>query len=330
MREIARWAEIQARFHHSLIVGNGGSIAIHRGFSYASLFEAARQEGHVTDEMIEIFNAFGVNDFELVLRLLWQATLVNRALKIDAGRVEDAYQRVRSALIETVRSTHVSYEGAMPHLTKLYRFMCRFETVISLNYDLIVYWAAMLGNRDELGRWFKDGFQRGQFRGDWEALREPFGAKGTTMFFYPHGNLVLARKVDGMEYKISAGNDQDLLETILATWQEGESVPLFVCEGTSEHKKTAIGSSRYLQTVATEPLRTLGESVTIYGWSIGIQEHHIIEQLQRSRPERVAVSVHDNDQRFAEHAADVLVGIGVKEVVFFDSASPGCWNNDED
>jgi hypothetical protein len=164
-------------------------MAVHAGFGYASLFEEAARLGHMREQVQNVFKSFKTTDFELVLRRLWHATLVNQALGIPRGPVEDAYESVRTALIATIRATHVSHADTKPHLEHIYRFMQRFKTVVSLNYDLIVYWAAMLGNKS-LGSWFKDAFIRDGFRDDWETVRTPYRAEGATLFFYPHGNLV--------------------------------------------------------------------------------------------------------------------------------------------
>ncbi|MGH8604113.1 MAG: DUF4917 family protein, partial [Gammaproteobacteria bacterium] len=137
---IFRWSEIRDRFQESLIVGNGGSVAVDPSFAYPTLFEAARRANHLTERVTDVFGRFGTNDFELVLRRLWQATLVNQALDIPAGPVEQAYREVRTALIATIRDTHVTYEAALPHLSSIYRFMQGFRTVVSLNYDLVLYW----------------------------------------------------------------------------------------------------------------------------------------------------------------------------------------------
>ncbi|USE36597.1 DUF4917 family protein [Endozoicomonas sp. SCSIO W0465] len=188
MAEILNWNEIKEEFHQgSLLLGNGSSIAVHECFKYESLYEKSVELGYLTENVQAVFEKFGVNDFELVLRRLWQAKLVNEALDLPRGEVEIAYEKVRNALISTVRETHVKYDDARLHLQSIYKFMQSFETVISLNYDLIVYWAAQYGNR-ELGTWFKDCFHRSEFRNDWRNLRIPYKAKRATLYFYPHGN----------------------------------------------------------------------------------------------------------------------------------------------
>lgn len=322
---IHQWDEIKDNFKDGLLLGNGASMAIHPRFGYQSLFDAAQENGHLTEAVARVFQDFGVQDFELVLRRLWHAKVVNEALRIPAGRVEEAYLQVRSSLIATVRDIHISHADASPHLKPMYEYMMRFKTVVSLNYDLLVYWAAM-HSKDYIGRWFKDCFINGEFSENWKDKREPYGADGATLYFYPHGNLALARGKNDEEYKI-ASNGGDLLSAVLDEWQVGSGVPLFVCEGTSEHKVKAIAGSEYLQRVAREVLPAIGPSLVIYGWSMGDQEDHILTRLKQAGCQRVAVSVYGGNEEFMIRAQDKLRTAGVREIVFFDSQSPGCWNN---
>lgn len=323
--EVHSWGDIEADFNDSLIVGNGGSISVSPGFSYRSLHDLASQDGRLSAAAVDVFDRFGTSDFELVLRRLWQTTVVNQAFGLPDGPVEEGYRQVRTALIETIRATHIGYAAALPSLTPIYRFMQRFHTVLSLNYDLLVYWAAMLGN-DALGNWFKDGFQGPIFSHDWRRFRDPYGAEGATLLFYPHGHLALARTARGNEIKIHAGN-ADLLQTIIDKWTSGTHVPLFVSEGITERKQQAIAESRYLRSVFNGPFDELGATAVIYGWGFGRHDAHILNALGRQPPQTVAVSVHAGDVAFALAARQQLESAGVETVVFFDAASPGCWNH---
>lgn len=327
MTEIKQWNDIKHDFTDGLLLGNGASMAIHDRFGYGSLFEAARTNGHLTEPVAAVFDAFGVHDFELVLRRLWQAKVVNTTLSVPAGPVEDAYYQVRNALIATVRDVHISHDDAYPHLKPIYTFMHTFKTVVSLNYDLLVYWAVMQ-SRGDIGNWLKDCFGKGGvFMDDWENMRRPYYAAGATLVFYPHGNLVLARDFDETERKISTGGFQGLLDQILAEWESESTVPLFVCDGTSEQKVKSIGGSDYLQRVYREVLPAMGDSLVVYGWAMGEQEAHILQKLTQGRPKRIAVSVYQQNEVYMRHVADKLREANLPEPVFFDSASPGCWHN---
>lgn len=327
MIEIVDWNTIRDTYHRgTLLLGNGSSIAVNECFSYDSLYDEACRLKYISEQVQQVFDEFGVSDFELVLRRLWQAKKVNEALGVEPGRVEEAYSLVRKALINTVRDVHVSYEEASPHLESIYRYMMNFDTVISLNYDLIVYWAAQL-SREELGVWFKDCFNKSEFRSDWADLREPYRADGTTLFFYPHGNLVLRRKGFAGTRKIATQNRGNLLDAILNEWEEEQCAPVFICEGTTDKKQQSIASSDYLEKVFYEVLPSMSETLVIYGWSLGDQDIHLLRQIRKSAVQRAAVSIYGGDQVLAGNIERQLTEIGVEEIVFFDSTSEGCWNN---
>jgi hypothetical protein len=330
MPDIVQWDAVREQYHKGgLLLGNGASMAVHQGFGYASLYEVARQREHLTEAVAGVFAAFGTNDFELVLRRLWQAQLVNTSLSIPPGAVEEAYELVRNALIATVRDSHVKYDDAAPHFSAIWAFMQPFRTVVSLNYDLTVYWAMMAGNSALGGSWFKDCFLHGEFVENWQSRRDPLGAMtDACLVFYPHGNLVLARTPGFEERKIAAGSNSNLLEKILAEWESNNAAPLFICEGTAEHKKRAIENSAYLQRVFREVIPACGETLVIYGWNAAPQDRHILEQVKRARAgglHAVAVSVFRDNQNEAQRVQELLQGIGMVEISFFDAESPGCW-----
>ncbi len=331
--EIRQWNDIEEQFTDGLLLGNGASCAVHNGFRYDSLFGEAKKNNFFQSNdtlaraVADIFERFKKDDFEYVLRKLWQAKQVNAALEISCDKVDEAYKAIRYALIKTVRHTHVSYRDAEPQLTSIYQFMKQFKTVVSLNYDLIVYWARMLGNKEH-GNWFKDCFQDGYFIDEWQDWNKPYKAQGSSLFFFPHGNLMLANRKNGKERKLKVPEGAKLLNSILNSWESEGSVPLFVCEGCSDHKKLAIQKSPYLHRIYREVLNEAGPTLVIYGWSMSPQDDHLFEKLKDAKLNRIAVSVYQNDQAFAQQAFDKLREIHRDaEIIFFDSKSPGCWNN---
>lgn len=325
MPDIVQWKEISDKFTDGLILGNGASIAIHSGFRYESLYGVAKELGHLSDTVVQVFEKFETTDFELVLRRLSQACLVNRALSLDSGRVEEAYLVVRQALISTVRDNHISYDKVVPYLPEVWAYMQRFKTVLSLNYDLIVYWA-MMASMGSIGPWFKDAFIKNLFRDDWETVRKPYGAaKGSSLVFYPHGNLILARSSLGPEMKVAVESGPDLLNSVLNKWNGDGVTPLFVSEGTSENKKHSIENTSYMHRVLREVIPKMGESLAVYGWSVSSQDQHIVQQLKHAGIQRVAISTHGDDPVFRMRVQQTFESIGAKDVVFFDSESPGCW-----
>lgn len=339
MPELNEWRDISDKFEDTLVIGNGASIAVHQGFRYDSLREAAVEQGFITPAVQEVFDHLGTEDFELVLNMLWHAENVNRALNVEETITKRAYDDVKEALVRSVRDIHCRYEDADPYLTAIHGFLARFRTALSLNYDLIVYWAMLGGNAEHGPYRFKDCFTDGvHLDPSWERLRQPLGTSKTTLVFYPHGNLVLTSSPTEGDRKVVRTDESDqLLECILRAWEAGEGFPLFVSEGESKQKLRAIQRSGYLSTVYSSVMSDLGDTVAVYGWALKGNDRHILERLLRKRKEAVAVSVHTptvgDVERYCgdiessvEDAAN-KVGTRKPKVLFFDAQSAGCWIN---
>jgi hypothetical protein len=340
MCEIYEWNQISDEFTDGLILGNGSSIAINDCFNYASLLEEARKQGLIGNDVSQIFKHLDdTKDFELVLRMLWHSSKINEYLDIQDQRSIQAYENVRDALIQVVRNHHVNRDenGLDEKLNKASSFMKNFKTVISLNYDILVYWSILKSNDSEKNNHhqFKDCFlNEGVFFDEWSKLRPPVrGYKQTTIVAYPHGNLALATKIDGTELKISRC-DNNLLESIFKLWSEGELNPLFVSEGTKDQKLLSIRRSHYLSTVYHEIIPSIKESVVFFGWSIGENDLHILDSLCKSGIKKFAFGV-DNQLSEDEDARNLkyleirtrLKEVFKKEVelTLFNRASAGCW-----
>ena len=326
---IYEWDEIASDYSGTLLLGNGASISIDDRFGYGSLIEYARKNGLLTEDVQQLFQFFHTFDFELVLRLVWQASNVNRSLLIPDDRTHAAYIRVRECLIQSVRDVHPEYHEVSEYMPTIYSFVKNFQTVLSLNYDLILYWAIMYGLNVSDRHSLKDCFINGEFTDDWSRLSYSiYGNISTTLVFYPHGSLVLARNIVESEYKIT-GNGNDLLESILQTWQTEQYVPLFVSEGTWQQKVNSIHNSSYLNTIYREVLTSLSPDLVIYGWGLREQDLYILRRIAMSHVRRVAVSVYGNDQAYCNrvnHTIKQILGFQT-QVEFFHSNSPGCWNN---
>lgn len=327
--KIHDWTEISDQFGDNLLLGNGASIAVDNRFQYSSLKQHAIKNGRFNEDVQKLFEHFITDDFELILRIVWQSTNVNEALGVEDEKTEKAYHHVRDCLIDTVRSIHPEYAEVEESLASISRFMRNFKKIASLNYDLIVYWAMMQSNDLKNGHRFKDCFIGRSFDDDWKKFSEPYrDEQDVSLVFYPHGNLVLARDILENERKIVSSSD-GLLSSILEKWATGSYVPLFVSEGTRKQKKKSIQNSFYLNTVYREVLPTYSNSVVVYGWGAGEQDEDIFAQIARAKPHRIAFSVLKNDQGYCNRVIELakqFCGTDC-EVLFYDSQSEGCWNN---
>ena len=327
---IHNWADISDHFSDSILLGNGASIGIDGSFTYQSLREHAIKNGLLTANVQRLFDHFQTDDFELILRLVWQANRVNLALEIPDPTTRLAYEHVRDCLIQAVRSIHPEYNEVEDQFPDIAEFLSSFRTVLSLNYDLTLYWVIMHANRTCNGHLFKDCILHGEFDEDWQRFRSSISDwdRRSTLVFYPHGSLVLARNILEEEVKLNTRGGRDLLRSILRQWESGNYVPLFVSEGTSTQKISAIHNSHYLNTVYREVLPKLGQSLTIYGWGFGEHDTHILKRISESGVLRVAISVFNNDQAYCNRVYQMVrdhLGHQI-EITFFDCLSQGCWN----
>lgn len=326
---IHNWDEISNNYRGTLLLGNGASRAVDARFGYDSLVEHAINNGLLTEDIQSLFRFFHTEDFELILRLVWQAANVNQSLNIPDERTHSAYVHVRDSLIQAVRNIHPEYYEVSYQMPSIYNFIKRFDTALSLNYDLVLYWAVMYGQDISDRCSLKDCFVDGVMYEDWRRLRQPIGGNtSTTLAFYPHGSLVLARNLVESEFKVE-GNGGGLLESILGAWQAERCVPLFVSEGTAQQKISSIQSSSYLNTVYREVLTSLSPDLVIYGWGLWEQDLHILRRMSASGINRVAISVYNNDQAYCNRAYEIIrQTLGpVVDVEFFHSNSQGSWNN---
>ena len=279
---IKDWAEIKDDYENgNLIIGNGASVALHQKFRFDSLKEEAEKLRLFNEDISKLFIEFDTSDFELILRLVWHAKLVNKHLGIIDQKIDSAYENIKEALIKVVKEVHCEHSDIADQLPQLYQFTKQFRTVVSLNYDLILYWILMYGNRNEDGHRFKDCFQgSGLFRNNWQDLRNPIRKeKEVTLSLYQHGNLSIFRDAKNTETKVQRGDFEDLLEVITSQWEDNK-IPLFVAEGTGTKKLESIKSSPYLSTIFYEVLPDLitqKANLVIYGWRLGEQESHLVK-----------------------------------------------------
>ena len=331
---LKNWNEIDDQYGDSLILGNGASIAVDERLHYSSLYEAATSEGYVGLDVRNIFEHFETADFEFVLQALANAHAINSYLSINETKTGEAYGQVKSSLIRTVENVHPTFDEVSNHLLPIAGFIKRFDVVFSLNYDLILYWAMIQGNEHFGRNRFKDCFGRdGNFTYELDFLRKPYSSNdGSTLVFYPHGNLFLGNNAFGEETKIIS-DERSLTEVITERWKLGGIVPLFVSEGDAAGKVRSIRRNGYLNYVLSQELTRKTKSVVIYGWSLADQDDHVLAAIKQSNPERVAISIYEdsidpeNDMLVLRRKIKRVLGLKNENIDFFGSQSAGAWLN---
>ncbi|KAA8734896.1 DUF4917 family protein [Acinetobacter qingfengensis] len=293
---IHNWDDIKDHFEDStLILGNGASRNVSEDFNYKNLKKEAEDRGLLSQDVLKLFKTFDTTDFELILRTLFYANLVNVDLGIKDNQSTRAYKSISNALITLVRDVHSNY--AKVNFKNIGKFIENFSFIFPLNYDLIIYWTILYLNENNKNNVYKDCFgYGGKFNKSLFSERYPENNKTSRIVAYPHGMLALNKNKTGQELKVARKKPDgdnlscELLEEILSNWESQEYSPIFVSEGTSGKKIETIERSRYLNTVYKEYIpnalipsttfeRKNPKNLTIFGWALGEQDEHIIKAL---------------------------------------------------
>lgn len=279
-----------------LLVGNGASCAIWRKFAYSSLYEVAQGiiSHPLSEAEITIFQHMGkTTDFERVLNALWTAKTVCQALEQDTtaieAELEARYINIKDALIEAVHAVHISYSDYFDQLErtlgKVQKTLTEYDVIYSTNYDLLLYWAIMVGGTPA----FKDYFWTGGCCFDGTNINV-IGSKKRV--FYLHGGLHLVRLPSGIAMKLTAelaAERKNLLTRFSHSFDDGQT-PLFISEGTAEDKLTAIHNSDYLGFAYQQFSQHYGPLV-IFGHSLGDHDEHLNKVMSEWNNRLIAISI---------------------------------------
>jgi len=355
--QIYKWKDIESIFLKSnILLGNGASIAVNNSFNYQSLREVANSSSLIQEDEENLFDFFETNDFEQILKIVWQANNVNKILKVEDKKTQNIYHRIRDSLIKAVHKIHPDYNEIYDDIINISNFLQKFKIIVSLNYDLIVYWSILYAN--EQNNKFTDCFLYGKF--DFDNNNFCILNNEKTKVFYPHGNLILAYDKILNEVKLQT-NSNNLIESITKEWESENYNPLFISEGSSQQKINAIQRSNYLNTVYRNILPRLAQitsnhlypyqiqpstsitsgninnllrckTLVIYGFGFGKQDKHILDKILNTHPffrvTCIAISVYNDDIDYCYNIVSLLREYKKNlHIYFFDSKSPGCWNN---
>ena len=128
--ELHDWSKIRNQFKTTLLLGNGASIAVDNRLSYKSLYNQVCSSKKLNSEILGMFDYFKTSNFEFIMRLLLQTSLVNHAINIEDDKSKEYYNLLRSTLINTIRNIHPSYQEVKPYFTKMGEFLSNFNLII--------------------------------------------------------------------------------------------------------------------------------------------------------------------------------------------------------
>jgi len=260
-----------------VLLGNGFSMALMKDvFGYESLFENAdfTAAPHVPD----LFKALGSSDFEAVIRLLID---MSKILKAYPGmpvniikQIEADAKKIKDVLATSIAKNHPEKPNSIEDFQYVAcrLFLSNFERIYSLNYDVLLYWAILHSDVDELNLKQDDGFRHPKGNEDAPYVSWQDGHNST--LYYLHGALHLFDAGHEITKYTWSKTDTPIIEQIRNAL-DFEKYPIFVAEGHSTAKQTKILHNAYLHK-SQRSFSGIRGSLFIFGHSFDDNDDHII------------------------------------------------------
>jgi hypothetical protein len=317
---------------HSLL-GNGFSIAYRADiFAYGALFDRADFTTASTLAR-NAFDALDTRDFEVVMRALRDA---GRLLELNgdqglamAPEFHTAVDALRGVLVSTIAGHHPDQpnEISARQFHSCRSFLSRFDSVYTLNYDLLLYWAMMQKEGGPKIKISDDGFRTPE---DGPAAYVSWEVENSDAqnVFYLHGALHLFDAGAELQKYTWINTGRRLTDQIREAL-ERSFYPLIVAEGRSEQKKAKIMHSNYLSR-AYRSLLKVGGSIFLHGHSLAVNDDHILHLIRRGKSRHLFVSLFgdpdsESNQEIVSRAQRLVGDRNQRRIDFYDAASASVW-----
>ena len=190
MSTVLSFDEVEAELgaDPALLMGNGFSIACDASYSYRALRK--NLEGKLPAISVDLMERLGTANVEEVMQILEDAHWVGRRVGNGSADLALALVATRKAMVEAIAADHLRSPKQIDASQKgrsgsAARFLSRFATIFTTNYDLLLYWIVMKNNPKSEGTYpFRDGFRREETHDYGE-----FNAEVDVNVHYLHGGV---------------------------------------------------------------------------------------------------------------------------------------------
>lgn len=334
--------KIESAKHKHLLLGNGFSIALKPDiFTYGSLYENA--DFSAAPHVPKLFDALKTNDFEIVIKHLQDAARVvevyrPKLVKLAASLRRDA-AAIKDALVAAVARRHPDrpYDISPEQYAACRRLLAHFGHIFTLNYDVLLYWALMQDEVDELDLRPDDGFRHPEDDPDqpyvtWQQANSP-------TVHYLHGALHLFDRTTEITKYTWSKTDVPIVDQIRIALDE-DRYPLFVSEGTSASKRARILHNAYLHKALRSfeaCCRPATNAIVVFGHSLAENDNHVLRCIGAGGVEHLLISLYGDPSSKANieaiSNAEALVQYRARKrgsrfpltVTFYDAASAQVW-----
>ncbi|MCK3830704.1 DUF4917 family protein [Pseudomonas fluorescens] len=306
----------------SVLLANGFSQAWnHQIFNYKYLLQAANF-GDREFQLKELFKQLNTYDFEKVMKRLVSTQLVLEIYEADPQLIETVkrdQEVLKSALINAISHTHPPLPSNISdaQYTTARKFLCSFNQIFTLNYDLLLYWAKNKNNLPPERYSTDDGFR---YPTSWVG----HGTNQEVHFL--HGGLHIYDTVSGIKKHKCTEDGVPIIDQVRENLEHGK-FPLFVAEPTHAKKRARIEHNPYLN-YCLRKLRNLNGTLFIYGHSIADNDSHIFEEIKEAQVEKIFISIYGKadskeNQQTMMRAKNQFFGFDIE---FFQAETTPIWS----
>jgi hypothetical protein len=335
------WQKIERIKSKYLLLGNGFSIALRPDiFSYDSLYENA--DFSKSPHIPELFSALETTDFETVIHQLQGAAEILQVYEpslssLKARWLDDA-EAIKSALVSAVAKRHPErpYEIEPAKYAACRAFMLEFNHIFTLNYDVLLYWALMQDEVDDLDLMPDDGFRHPEDDPDLPYVSWQQSHSATV--HYIHGALHLFDRGHEITKYTWSKTDMPIVDQIRDALDD-DKFPIFVSEGDTESKKNKIMHNAYLHKALRSfegCMRTKAAALVVFGHSLAANDKHVLRLISKGNVSILLVGIHGDpdskaNQKVISNANTIVSERAERraarplELVFFDSQSASVW-----
>lgn len=323
-----------------LLLGNGFSIACRPSiFRYPSLFQQANFKS-LSAHARTAFAALGTTDFEVVMRALRSAAqLVSLYEKTNtnlAKRLRADADGLKEVLVSAIAESHPEYPSEIQDTAyaRCRNFLANFETIYSLNYDLLLYWTIMHRKSDNgvpLPQIPSDDGFRTPDHGEQEYVTWDIENTVQQNVFYLHGSLHIFDAGDEIQKYTWIHTGVRLIEQIRQALQS-DLYPLFVAEGDTSSKLQRIRHSDYLSR-SYRSFSAINAPLFIHGHSLADNDAHILRLIRKGRVHKLFISLHSEPETTSNQQI-IRTALSIQssrrrsplELYFYDADSAQVWN----
>lgn len=272
----------------SILLGSGFSMALDARYGYASILGMAFPSSR--SRVRRVFAASATSDFETVMAGMASAAsyanLYGKAGRKAATQLRGDIARVARKFPRALTSCH--HARVIDVLDAQYavarQFLSGFNTLFTLNHDLLAYWAVNRGQCGAPNPPQTDGFMP-------SANGDLVWSQGNRQeVYYLHGGLHLYPSgADLTKMRSTPGTGATLISDVAARIG-ARQYPLLVLEGTTQQKLLAIRGSPYLQDALDQLGRVTG-ALVVFGVGISPQDTHIRERIATGQVSDVLVGI---------------------------------------